>query len=325
MTSHPILIADIGGTNARFAFYSENHPYFTKIQSFKVKKFKQVKNAINSYLYSQKIKQLSGICLAVAGPIQNEKVSFTNNHWFIDSKNLSDYYNITQTKLINDWEAIAYSLKKLSANDLINIGGNWQKLPKGDFTVGAIGPGSGLGISGLLNRNNQLTPLVTEDGRIEFAPKNKIQNQIITILHQKFKNQVSREKLLSGPGIVNLHEALCKIHGQKNTELIAEDIMIAGINKTEPLCEQTVDLFFEILGQVAGDIALAFGATEGIFIGGGICQRYPQQLDQSRFREAFENKGIHSPSMKNIPTRLITHKNAGLLGASVYAQSIFNS
>jgi len=127
---------------------------------------------------------------------------------------------------------------------------------------------------------------------------------------------------LSGPGLVNIHEALCAIHGQDNPGLIAADIAVAGINKTDPICEQTFDLFFEMLGQVAGDIALALGAYNGVFIGGGICQRYPNQLAASRFRKGFENKGRHSHLMTDLPTWLITHKNPGLLGASVFARKI---
>jgi glucokinase len=103
--------------------------------------------------------------------------------------------------------------------------------------------------------------------------------------------------------------------------LIAADIAVAGINKTDPICEETFDLFFEVLGQVAGDIALALGADQGIFIGGGICQRYPKQLAESKFRKGFENKGRHSHLMTDMPTWLITHKNPGLLGASVFARS----
>ena len=180
-------------------------------------------------------------------------------------------------------------------------------------------------MSGLLRRNDQLIPLVTEGGHAGFSPENQLQGQILTHLHQKFDDRISRERLLSGPGLVNIHEALCAIHGQENPGLIAADIAVAGINKTDPICEKTFDLFFEVLGQVAGDIALALGSTDGIFIGGGICQRYPQQLQESLFRKGFENKGRHSHIMEDIPTWLIEHKNPGLLGASVYAQTILES
>lgn len=322
MSDNPILIADIGGTNARFALTTDAPRYFKQAQTLEAAEFEHVSDAIDTYLHSHQVTQLKAICLAVAGPIRDDKVRFPNSHWSIDCEDLHRRYKTNQVRLLNDWEAIAYSLSCLSADDLINIGGDWTGLPDADYTVGALGPGSGLGMSGLLKRNGMLIPLVTEGGHAGFSPENQLQGEILAYLHQKFDDRISRERLLSGPGLVNIHEALCDIHGQENPGLIAADIAVAGINKTDPICEETFDLFFEVLGQVAGDIALALGADEGVFIGGGICQRYPRQLIESRFRKGFENKGRHSHLMQTIPTWLIMHKNPGLLGASVYAQTL---
>jgi len=322
MTNNPILIADIGGTNARFALTTSAPQYFTQAQTLEAAEFQYVSNAIDTYLNSHDITQLSAICLAVAGPVRNDKVSFPNSHWVIDCADLRSRYGTEHVSLLNDWEAISYSLSSLSNDDLINVGGEWANLPEGDYTVGALGPGSGLGMSGLLKRDGKLIPLVTEGGHAGFSPENQLQGEILAYLHQKFDDRISRERLLSGPGLVNIHEALCAIHGQENPGLIAADIAVGGINKTDPICEETFDLFFEVLGQVAGDIALALGANDGIFIGGGICQRYPSQLQASRFRRGFENKGRHSEIMLDMPTWLINHKNPGLLGASVYSSTI---
>ena len=319
MTDLPILIADIGGTNARFALSASEPQYFTQAQTLEAAEFEQVSDAIDTYLHSHSIQQLGGIVLAVAGPILNEKVVFPNSHWSIDCTHLRSRYRVKHAYLLNDWEAISYSLSSLGSTELLDIGGDWQTLTNGDYTVGALGPGSGLGMSGLLRRNGTLIPLVTEGGHAGFSPENQLQGEILTYLHQKFDDRISRERLLSGPGLVNIHEALCSINGYDNPGLIAADIAVAGINRTDQICEQTFDLFFEMLGQVAGDIALALGAYQGIFIGGGICQRYPTQLAESRFRQGFENKGRHSHLMTNLPTWLITHKNPGLLGASVFA------
>ncbi len=318
----PILIADIGGTNARFALADDSEQQFSNAQTLEAAEFERVTDAIDTYLRSHDIKQLQAISLAVAGPIRNEKVVFPNSHWHVDCHDLIDRYNIEHANLLNDWEAISYSLSSLGKQDLNNIGGDWNTLPDSDYTVGALGPGSGLGMSGLLRRNDQLIPLVTEGGHAGFSPENQLQGQILGYLHQKFDDRISRERLLSGPGIVNIHEALCEIHGQSNPGLTAADIAVAGINKKDAICEETFDLFFEVLGQVAGDIALALGADEGVFIGGGICQRYPEQLAASKFRRGFENKGRHSHLMQEVPTWLITHKNPGLLGASVFAKSV---
>lgn len=321
MTDLPILIADIGGTNARFALSTDAPQFFTQAQTLEAAEFEHVSDAIDTYLHSHGIKQLGSIALAVAGPIRDEKVVFPNSHWSIDCADLRKRYKVEHANLLNDWEAISYSLSSLGADDLISIGGTWGSLNDADYSVGAIGPGSGLGMSGLLRRDEKLIPLVTEGGHAGFSPENQLQGEILNYLHQKFDDRISRERLLSGPGLVNIHEALCSIHGHDNPGLIAADIAVAGINKTDAICEETFDLFFEMLGQVAGDIALALGAYDGIFIGGGICQRYPAQLAESRFRKGFENKGRHSHLMTDLPTWLITHKNPGLLGASVFARA----
>jgi len=322
MNDNPILIADIGGTNARFALADRSDQQFSQAQTLEAAEFTHVTDAIDTYLHSHNIDQLQAISLAVAGPIRNEKVVFLNSHWQIDCRDLRARYNLDHAYLLNDWEAISYSLSRLGPSDLTDIGGQWQSLGNQNYSVGALGPGSGLGMSGLLRRDGKLIPLVTEGGHAGFSPENQLQGEILGYLHQKFDDRISRERLLSGPGIVNIHEALCEIHGHENPGLTAADIAVAGINQRDAICEETFDLFFEVLGQVAGDIALALGAYQGVFIGGGICQRYPQQLTASKFRQGFENKGRHRNLMLTIPTWLITHKNPGLLGASVYAQSL---
>ncbi len=323
-----ILIADIGGTNARFALSHQHAPFFNSAQTLQCADFDAFEEAVDAYLRSHKIQKLGGICFAVAGPIDNGRVEFTNNHWKIDCSKLSEQYQLNKIKLLNDFEAIAYSLVRLNAIDegdngedgFESINGSWKFDSKHDFTVGIIGPGSGLGIAGLNQRNGDLFVSVTEGGHAGFSPENNRQVEILKYLHNKYDDRVSCERLISGPGIVNIHEALCQISNQENLSLSAADIANAAVNARNPLCQQTFELFFEILGQVAGDLALTLGAFDGIFIGGGIAQRYPQQLSNSDFRAGFENKGRHRHLMQATPTWLITHKNPGLLGASVYAQ-----
>lgn len=322
MQQAPVLIADIGGTNARFAVAKDASPHFSNAQTLQAAEFEQLTNAIDSYLNAQGINELKAIVLAVAGPIRDEKVVFPNSHWSVDCRDLRHKYRIAHADLLNDWEAISYSLSSLGQTELQTIGGQWRPLPDQDYTVGALGPGSGLGMSGLLRRNQTLMPLVTEGGHAGFSPEDELQGRILDYLRKKFDDRISRERLLSGPGMVNIHEALCAIHGKENPSLTAADIATAGINKSDKICIQTFDLFFEILGQVAGDIALELGANDGVFIGGGIAQRYPDYLAASNFRLGFEKKGRHRELMQDIPTWLIKHNNPGLLGASVYARRL---
>ena len=321
------LIADIGGTNARFALCHNHAPYFRQEKTLLCADFNTIEDAIDHYLNSQhigadKTQQLTQICFAVAGPIRNEKMRFPNNHWHIDCAQLRHRYGIDNVQLLNDFEAIAYSLLTLEEADIMPIGKTWQYSTQGNVNFGIVGPGSGLGMAGLCQRDGHILPLVAEGGHTGFAPENSLQVEILSYLHRKLDGRVSCERLLSGPGLVNIYNALCAIHGQESSNLTAADISNAGSNHSDPICQQSMDLFFEILGQVAGDIALTLGATDGIFIGGGIMQRYPQQLANSKFRQGFENKGRHSHLLENTATWLITHKNPGLLGASFFSRTL---
>ena len=320
MTDNPLLIADIGGTNARFALASEQEPYFEYAQTLQTEDYQTIERAIDVYLETHNIKSLDGICFAVAGPIKEQSVRFTNNHWFINVADLRERYATDRVQLLNDFESIAYSLAQLSEDDLSHIGENGTLNAEKDFTIGVLGPGSGLGVAGLCQRGSLLHPLATEGGHVGFSPDNALQELIMQCLHRKYK-RVSNERILSGPGLVNIHEALCEINDQQNPGYSPADIAVAAREKSDPLCMQSMELFFEILGQVAGDTALALGANDGIYIGGGIAQRYPTQLAKSKFRAAFERKGRYRSLMEGIPTWLITHKNPGLLGSSVYARA----
>lgn len=316
----PILIADIGGTNARFALSIPEHPYFTDTLTLQCVDFLTIEDAIDFYLKTKQITQLSRMCFSVAGPILHESVKFTNNAWHIKSTDLRSRYDTKNIKLVNDFSAIAYSLPHLSQDDILAIGGDWPAVRSNNYTYGVVGPGSGLGVGGIFQRKGSPVALMSEGGHVGFAAENKFQQDVLSKLHEKF-DRVSRERLLSGPGLVNLYEALCKINNVENKDLNPADITLQGADGSNSICTQTMSLFFEILGQVCGDIALSIGTYDGIFIGGGITQRYPQQLLSSNFRTGFENKGRYHDRMKTIPTWLITHNHAGLLGASVYGQA----
>ena len=320
MKDSPLLIADIGGTNARFALASSLPPYFDSAQTLQCADFDNIEEAIDTYLKAHNINLLAGICFAVAGPILDQSVRFTNNHWFINGADLQTRYATEQVQLLNDFESIAYSLRQLGESDLSKIGEPDALDLSEDFTIGVLGPGSGLGVAGLCQRNGLLHPLATEGGHVGFSTDNALQELIMQCLHKKFK-RVSNERLLSGPGLVDIHEALCEINDKSNPGYSPADIAVSAREQSDPLCVQSMELFFEILGQVAGDTALSLGARQGIYIGGGIAQRYPNQLARSKFRAAFERKGRYRSLMETIPTWLITHKNPGLLGSSVYARN----
>jgi len=190
--------------------------------------------------------------------------------------------------------------------------------------VGVIGPGTGLGAVGLRKYGNVLLPIAGEAGHGGFAPETQVQMDILRALRQRF-DRVSSERLVSGPGVENIYWALMRIHGEKRAHLSAAEIFTAALENTDPLASEAVQMFFEVFGQVAGDLALTLGAEDGILVAGGISKRYPDLLKNSGFRAGFENKGRYRSLMERIPTQLILHDQPGLLGAAYCALKLYEA
>lgn len=322
MTEQAMLIGDIGGTNARFAMADPAGAGFTREKTLRCADFATAELAIRRYLDDIGARSPAVICLAVAGPIVDQRVRFTNNDWSIDVAELRDAFGTRSVGLCNDFEAIAYSIPGLKSADCLPVGlPEPGVLPDSDFTVGVIGPGTGLGAAGLCRRDGKVFAIVGEGGHVGFAPETKVQIDVFAALREQF-DRVSDERLVSGPGLENIYWALSRIHGDKSARLTAAGICKAATENTAGRAGEAVQLFFEILGQVAGNLALSLGATSGIYIAGGIARRYPGLLTASRFRSGFEAKGRHRSLMERISTQLILYPEPGLLGASYCARQI---
>ena len=311
------LIADIGGTNARFALTIPGKPGFEHAITLACKDYPGVHEAILDYLRRLEVGTPESICLAIAGVITKQSVKLTNNDWFISQQNLQQQFPDSRIMLINDFTAIALSVPFLQSDHVINVGCEQpHNLDLESFSIGIIGPGTGLGVSGLLKQHGVTIPIISEAGHISFAPYNQQQDKLLSTLRERWP-RISVERLVSGSGAENIFWALTRINGEPETHKSASEIFEAAINNEDCLEHEAVSLFFQILGQVAGDIAMAFGAENGVYIAGGVAMRYPDLLVSSQFREAFENKGRHSRMVTAIPTFLIIHPQPGLLGASV--------
>jgi len=317
-----LLIGDIGGTNARLALAFPDRPGFSDELLLPCADFAAAHMAIDHFLQTKSAPAPKILCLAVAGPVVSQKVRFTNNHWSLAAEELAKIYDGARVRLLNDFEAIAYSIPYLGKQDCLHIGlPEVGELPQQDYTVGIIGPGTGLGAVGLKKIGARSVPIAGEAGHVGFAPETQVQLEVLAVLRERF-SRVSAERIVCGPGLENLHWALGRVHGQDWPQRTAEQIFSAAVENSDGRAAETVQLFFEILGQVAGDFALAVGANDGIFIAGGIVPRYPGMLANSRFRSGFENKGRWRSLMERIPTRLIVHRQPGLLGAAAVAQSM---
>ena len=319
MADKTLLIGDIGGTNARFAIANTGSPGFSDAMTLQCADHASADDAIRHYLDEVTAASPDVICLAVAGPVIDGTVQVTNNHWTLSIADIAADFGISDVQLLNDFEAVAFSIPQLQAGDTEVIGLPDRKPTLGEnFNIAILGPGTGLGTAGLVSRQKTMIPIVGEGGHVGFAPKSQVQVDILNTLRSKF-DRVSVERLVSGSGLENIYWALTRIHGEQRTPLSAKDIFAVSFDNGDPRASEAVHMFYEILGQVAGDLALTLGATDGVYVAGGIAMRYPNLLQDSGFRNAFDNKGRRRALMERIPTLLITHDEPGLLGAAYCA------
>jgi len=326
MNDQQVCIAgDIGGTNARFAICDPNTGFHSD-KSFKCTDFGSLTEALKHYLAMTNTPSINQLCLAVAGPIRDNGsyAVLTNNPWIMNKEKLTSDFSLNNAVLINDFTAIAYSLPHIDKLHLIALNNKTDHISnlndRDQFSLGVMGPGTGLGVSALYKNRGVPFALASEAGHLGFSPENEFQSAILSTLRRRFE-QVTREHLLSGPGIENLYWALGQIEAKDTLPLSAEEIFNAHANKSNPLATRSIELFFELLGQTAGDLALSLGTFDGVYIAGGICHRHASLLKESNFVKSFENRGKHRGYMENVPTYVITHPNPGLLGACNYLNS----
>jgi len=320
-----LLVGDIGGTNARFALAHADGSGFSKELILACDDYGSAEEGIGEYLERSGVGSPDAICLAVAGPVVEGTVRFTNNHWIIDSKTLGTRFPATPLQLLNDFESIAYSIPLLGEDDVAVIGPA-PSVAEGklDLTYAVLGPGTGLGTGGLLRRASGIYPVVGEGGHLGFAPETTMQHKVLEQLRHRFE-RVSSERLISGPGLENIYWALGRIRGQSGVDIKAAEIFARVLAREDALATESVEMFFEVLGQVAGNLALTLGAFDGVYLAGGIVKRYPDLLKSGAFRSGFENKGRHRALMQRVPTYLILHPQPGLLGASYFARELFKN
>lgn len=322
MTGTAFLIGDIGGTNARFALGKTGQPGYRDEATLRCRDYDSIEAAIGAYLASTGATQPGIICLAAAGPVRDGEVQLTNHDWRIVATQISRAAAGATVRLLNDFEAVALGLPFLEDNDCMAIGPTGTPSPTTeDFTYCVLGPGTGLGCAGLRRYQGQLVPIVSEAGHTSFAPQSDLQIEVLQILQDRF-GRVSNERLVCGSGLSNLHQALARIEGVGASSPVAPADIFTADADGDPLSTRSVDLFLEILGQVAGDLVLAYGAFRGTFIAGGILPRYPARILRSAFRDGFENKGRFRDTLAAVPTALVTHPQPGLLGACAVANMV---
>ena len=313
------LVADIGGTNARFALCEEGSTDLQNIHAFHCAQFDSPIEAILKYLSTNGV-SVNAACLAVAGPVNEteDRVKLTNNPWLFSRNHLASQINCSRLIIVNDFVAAAMATTVIQPDDLFFLSDGLQFDLKQQRCI--LGPGTGLGVAGMLPYKGKTLVLSTEGGNRSFSPENEIEDYILHFLRAEL-HVVSCEALLSGNGLVNIYRALCSYHNQTADYSKADEISTAAF-KNDDISHQALQIFFEVLGGVAGDCALTLGATGGVYIGGGIAPKFSEALLKSNFRERFENKLNYRFYLKKIPTAIVMHKYAGLLGSAAYLNSM---
>lgn len=319
-TPKTCLVGDIGGTNVRLAVADLAGPTISAPKSLSRTGHPTFEGVVDKYLAESGGPVPDAIVVAVAGPIKDGKVKLTNGQWVL-SEDALRAKGFANARLINDYAALAYAVEHLSGDDLANIGGDQPGIP--GETVGVVGAGTGLGVSALVRDAFSSSVMVTEGGHIAFAPVDEIEFEILKVLQGHFQ-RVSVERVLSGPGLANIRWALARIGGEKDPPMLTpEEISTCAVAGTDPLSIRALEVFCGIYGRFAGDMALAFGARGGIYLGGGIAPKLLPQLNSGTFRRGFEEKGRFVGYVEIVPTKVIVHPYAALIGSAEAAIRAF--
>jgi len=323
-----ILAGDIGGTKTilQLSQYANNNFSILAEERFDSKSFETFDSLLNQFLKQNNDQgnELESACIGVAGPVENLQAKVTNLPWRLDSAELANKYAIPDFALINDFQAVGYGIEQLGEADLVTLQ-DGQAVRYGVRAV--IGAGTGVGHAVLAWCSNAYQVLSSEAGHSSFAPVNDLQQELLKYLTQQY-GVVSLERTLSGPGIENIFQFFCARepgqltqelqHASEQQEITPVVVEYALANK-DPLAIKTLEMFVEIYGAAAGNLALFSMATGGVYIAGGIAPRIINSLSQGSFINAFNNKSKMQQLLSSIPVKVITNPKVGLLGAAVYA------
>ena len=313
--SYPRLLGDIGGTNARFAWLAAPGQAPGVTDSYRCAEHASLQDAMRHYLDAKGLPQPRWCAIGIANPVVGDQVRMTNHDWQFSIEGVRAQFGMDRFLVINDFTALALALPALAPADLRQVG---PGAAVAHSPLGLIGPGTGLGVSGLLpaRGGRGAIPINGEGGHVTLAGASPLEDAVIARLRARF-GHASAERAISGPGLVNLYVALCELQGANPEPYDAAAVSAHSGPGGDARCAQAVELFFSLLGTVAGNLALSLGARGGMYIGGGIVPRLGDRIDRSAFRERFEAKGRFRDYLRSIPTYVVqTSTSPALLGAA---------
>jgi glucokinase len=312
-----LVAIDIGGTHARFSLaevadgrvISLGDPITMKTAEHA--SFQTAWEAFDAVL-DQPIPR--AVSIAIAGPVKGDVIKFTNNPWIIRPALIKERLNVDAFTLVNDFEAVGHAVAQAGAEHFEYLCGPDTPLTE-EGTISIVGPGTGLGVAHIYRFSGGYHVSPTEGGHFDFAPLDSIEDAILARMRKRF-TRVSVERIVSGPGLVDIYETLASIEGRAIQQLDDKSLWSLGMSGEDSLASAAIDRFCLSLGSIAGDIALVQGGFGGVVIAGGLGLRIKDILLRSGFDERFRAKGRFEKLMAAIPVKLITHPQPGLFGAA---------
>lgn len=320
-----ILAGDIGGTHTRLAIFDYRNSR-TKPVSMRIypsRDYESLDAIVRVFVGEQKI-SVNAACFGVAGPVKYGRSETSNLAWVVNSRKLASELSLESVELLNDLEASAYGIALVEPKDFVVLN---EGVTDDGGMAALISAGTGLGQAGLRWEGGYYKPFPSEGGHADFAPRNKLETELLLFLLKHY-DHVSYERVLSGPGLYNIYKFL-RDSGRGDepawlSERMAHDdpssvIAQAALEGSSKLCVHSLDLFVSIYGAEAGNLALKFLATGGVFVGGGIAPKIIEKLRDQTFMEAFKAKGRLRALLEAVPVRVILNDQTALLGAARYA------
>jgi glucokinase len=307
------LVADIGGTNARFALVADSESTPIEPRNLRCAEYPTLVDAVRSYLDQVALGEPWQAAMSIASPVTGDELNMTNHTWSFSVRQTREDLGLQHLKVLNDYTALALALPFLADDQCLKVGA-------GEILAGhpkaVLGPGTGLGVSGVVPAGDHWVPLESEGGHVSYGPVNAREQQIIEVVREKMSH-VSAEWLVSGPGLSLIYEVITRLDDGAAKKLSPGEVTELALKDNCAMAAEALAIFCGILGTVAGNLALTLGARGGVYIGGGIVLKILDTFIRSSFRERFEQHGRLTKYLQKIPTYVINTDYPALTGAVV--------
>jgi glucokinase len=313
----PILIGDIGGTNARFSIVLDSNSEASEPIIVKTADFDTIGDAIQSAVLDHTSLHPNSAVLAVAGPVESDEIPLTNCPWVVKPKQMLANLGLSDIVVLNDFEAQALAVVALGDEHMEKIGGG---APEPNAGRVVLGPGTGLGVAGLVHALGRWIPIPGEGGHMDIGPRSPRDLEVFPHI-EPIEGRISGEQILCGRGLVNVYRAVAMADGKPSPFTQPAEITAAALEKSDPVAEEALSIFATCLGRTAGDLALVFMSRGGVFLTGGIAPKILPALKAGNFRAAFEDKAPHSALMRTMPVYVVTQPLAALAGLAAFART----